>query len=95
MTGAIAVSANARAQPDHLGDQFLSRPVRKIVVHRHHQRWAASQILGNEAGIGAFVQPAWSSPRSLKATRQRRPGSPPRPQPHKVPQRPATVWVRN
>jgi hypothetical protein len=38
MTRAVAVGANPRAQPDHLGDQFLSRQGRKIVVHRHHRR---------------------------------------------------------
>jgi hypothetical protein len=41
VTAAVAVGANTRAQPDHLGDEFLPRQVRKIVVHRHHQRRAA------------------------------------------------------
>ena len=38
VTAAVAVGANSRAQPDHLGDQFLPCQVGKIVVHRHHQR---------------------------------------------------------
>jgi hypothetical protein len=36
VTAAVAVGANSRAQPDHLGDQFLPCQVGKIIVHRHH-----------------------------------------------------------
>src|SRR5216683_2090491 len=38
VTAAVAMGANSRAQPDHLGDQFLPCQVGKIIVHRHHQR---------------------------------------------------------
>jgi hypothetical protein len=33
VTAAVAMGADARAQPHHLGDQFLPCQVRKIIVH--------------------------------------------------------------
>jgi hypothetical protein len=56
VTATVAVGADTRTQPHYLGDQSL----RKIIIHRHHQRSGASQVRRIQMGIGGFVQFDWS-----------------------------------
>jgi hypothetical protein len=60
VTATVAVGADTRTQPHYLGDQSLPCQIRKIIIHRHHQRSGASQVRRIQTGIGGFVQFDWS-----------------------------------